>query len=70
MNSTAFVSLEDIADALPPYTETVLEVHANCTLRDRPHHYDALIEGPGGGWIQEFVGGQPLQFLYLMASGS
>jgi len=24
-----FVSLEDIAEALPPYTETVIEVHAN-----------------------------------------
>jgi len=28
MDSTAFVSLEDIAEALPPYTETVIEVHA------------------------------------------
>ena len=36
--------------------------------RYRPHHYDNLTQGPYGAWIQEFVGGQPLQFLYLMAS--
>jgi hypothetical protein len=41
MDSTAFVSLEDIAEALPPYTETVIEVHANQTLRDA---YDDLAE--------------------------
>jgi hypothetical protein len=32
MNSTAFVSLEDVADALPPYTESVLEVDAGKEL--------------------------------------
>jgi hypothetical protein len=36
--------------------------------RYRPHHYDSLIQGPYGSWIQEFVSGQPMQFLYLMAS--
>jgi hypothetical protein len=36
--------------------------------RYRPHHYDTLINGDFGTWIQEFVSGQPLQFLYLMAS--
>jgi len=41
MDSTAFVSLEDIAEALPPYTETVIEVHANQALRDA---YDDLAE--------------------------
>lgn len=36
--------------------------------RYRPHQYDAISVGQFGPWIQEFVGGQPLQFLYLMAS--
>jgi len=41
MDSTAFVSLEDIANALPPYSETVIEVAAGNTLRDA---YDELAE--------------------------
>jgi len=41
MDSTAFVSLEDIAEALPPYSETVIEVAAGDTLRDA---YDDLAE--------------------------
>jgi hypothetical protein len=41
MDSTAFVSLEDIANALPPYSETVIEVAASDTLRDA---YDDLAE--------------------------
>lgn len=36
--------------------------------RYRPHHFDALVEGPYGPRIQDFVTGQPLQFLYLMTS--
>jgi len=36
--------------------------------RYRPHQYDTITAGPYGPWIQEFVNGQPLQFLYLMAS--
>jgi len=36
--------------------------------RYRPHQYDAIVKGAYGPWIQEFVNGQPLQFIYLMAS--
>lgn len=36
--------------------------------RYRPHHFDALVAGPYGPRIQDFVTGQPLQFLYLMTS--
>lgn len=36
--------------------------------RYRPHHYDAMIRGNFGPRIQDFVTGQPQQFLYLMAS--
>jgi superfamily II DNA or RNA helicase len=41
MNSTAFISLEDVADELPPYTEEVIEVEATGTLRKA---YDDLAE--------------------------
>lgn len=36
--------------------------------RYRPHHFDALLAGPFGPRVRDFVTGQPLQFLYLMAS--
>lgn len=36
--------------------------------RYRPHHFEKLVKGPFGPRIQDFVTGQPLQFLYLMAS--
>lgn len=36
--------------------------------RYRPHHFENLVRGPFGPRIQDFVTGQPLQFLYLMAS--
>lgn len=36
--------------------------------RYRPHHFDALVGGAFGPRIQDFVSGQPQQFLYLMAS--
>lgn len=36
--------------------------------RYRPHHYDAIVKGPFGPRIEEFVSGQTLQFIYLLAS--
>jgi len=36
--------------------------------RYRPHHFDKLVKNQFGPRIQDFVTGQPLQFLYLMAS--
>jgi YaaC-like Protein len=36
--------------------------------RYRPHHFDALLRGAFGPRVRDFVTGQPLQFLYLMAS--
>ncbi|TXC71335.1 hypothetical protein FSB78_10560 [Sphingomonas ginsenosidivorax] len=36
--------------------------------RYRPHHFDELLRGNYGPRIRDFVTGQPLQFLYLMAS--
>lgn len=36
--------------------------------RYRPHHFDALLQSAYGPRMRDFVTGQPLQFLYLMAS--
>ena len=36
--------------------------------RYRPHHFDKLVKSAFGPRIQDFVTGQPQQFLYLMAS--
>lgn len=36
--------------------------------RYRPHQYDTIARGPLGPRIQDFVTGQPYQFLYLLAS--
>lgn len=36
--------------------------------RYRPHHFDAILRGPYGPRIRDFVTGQPAQFLYIMTS--
>jgi YaaC-like Protein len=36
--------------------------------RYRPHHFDSIISSLLGPRIEEFISGQPLQFIYLMAS--
>ena len=36
--------------------------------RYRPHHFDKIVDSPMGPRIEEFISGQPLQFIYLMAS--
>lgn len=36
--------------------------------RYRPHHFDAISSGKLGPRVQDFITGQPLQFVYLMAS--
>jgi len=36
--------------------------------RYRPHHFPSITDGSFGPRIQDFVTGQPLQFLYLIAS--
>ncbi|WP_421884188.1 YaaC family protein [Methylibium sp.] len=36
--------------------------------RYRPHHFDLVSTGTLGPRIQDFITGQPLQFIYLMAS--
>jgi hypothetical protein len=36
--------------------------------RYRPQHFDAILSGEFGSRIEEFISGQPSQFVYLMAS--
>lgn len=36
--------------------------------RYRPHHFDSIIESDLGPRVLEFISGQPLQFIYLIAS--
>lgn len=36
--------------------------------RYRPHHFDAILRGKWGPFVEAFLNDQPAQFLYLMAS--
>jgi hypothetical protein len=36
--------------------------------RYRPHHFDKIIDSLFGPRVEEFISGQPLQFIYMMAS--
>lgn len=37
-------------------------------VRYRPHHFDKILEGMYGPFIEAFLNDQPRQFIYLMAS--
>jgi len=37
-------------------------------VRYRPHHFDRILAGPFGPFIEAFLNDQPRQFIYLMAS--
>lgn len=37
-------------------------------VRYRPHHFDRILDGPYGAFIEAFLNDQPSQFVYLMAS--
>ncbi len=36
--------------------------------RYRPHHFSTIVDGRFGARVEEFISGQPTQFLYLLAS--
>ncbi len=36
--------------------------------RYRPHHFDRILDGDYGAWVREFIIGQPVQFIYLLAT--
>lgn len=67
-----YVYLSPIAER-PSVLPQLLSIYAityylGSITRYRPHHYDAIVKGIFGPRVEEFVAGQPLQFLYLMAS--
>ena len=37
-------------------------------VRYRPHHFDKILQGSYGPFIEAFLNDQPTQFIYLMAS--
>lgn len=45
-----------------------LSYYLGSITRYRPHHFPAINDGPFGPRIQDFISGQPQQFLYLIAS--
>jgi len=64
---------------LCPYAERPSVVHQLLSIyavsyylgsitRYRPHHFDSITDKSYGPRIQDFITGQPLQFLYLIAS--
>jgi hypothetical protein len=57
-------------DSLLPQLLSIyaMTYYLGSVTRYRPHHFDAMVRGPYGPRIQDFVTGQPLQFIYLMTS--
>jgi hypothetical protein len=45
-----------------------LTFYLGSITRYRPHHFDKILEDDFGARIEEFIGGQTLQFIYLIAS--
>lgn len=59
----------EIATRLPQLLSIyALSYYLGSITRYRPHHYPKMVDGPFGPRIQDFITGQPMQFLYLMAS--
>lgn len=57
------------ADRIPQLLSMyAMTFYLGSITRYRPHHFDALLQGSFGPRVRDFVTGQPLQFLYLMAS--
>lgn len=46
----------------------MLSYYLGSITRYRPHHFPAISDGAFGPRLQDFVSGQPQQFLYLLAS--
>lgn len=57
------------ADILPQLASIYAVIfYLGSITRYRPHHFDLILEGDYGAWIREFIIGQPVQFVYLLAS--
>lgn len=60
---------QEVATRLPQLLSIyALSYYLGSITRYRPHHYPKMVDGPYGPRIQDFITGQPMQFLYLMAS--
>jgi len=61
--------INEVAHRLPQLLSIyAMTFYLGSITRYRPHHFDALLRGTFGPRVRDFVTGQPLQFLYLMAS--
>jgi hypothetical protein len=45
-----------------------LTYYLGSITRYRPHHFDVIASGPYGARVLDFIGSQPPQFIYMMAS--
>jgi hypothetical protein len=45
-----------------------LTYYLGSITRYRPQHFHSILNGPFGSLIEEFLAGQPTQYIYLMAS--
>lgn len=59
----------DRATVLPQLAAIyVVTYYLGSIARYRPHHFQSILEGPYGPWMQSFLNEQPTQFLFLLAS--
>ncbi len=58
-------SLQTLPQLLSIYA---LAYYLGSITRYRPHHYPSITDGAFGPRVQDFITGQPRQFLYLLAS--
>jgi hypothetical protein len=61
--------LTEDAQTLPQLLSIyAISYYLGSITRYRPHHFPAINDGAFGPRIQDFISGQPQQFLYLLAS--
>ena len=65
-----YMSPESESGSLLPQLASIYAIafYLSSITRYRPHHFSKILDGPFGSRIEEFITGQPNQFLYLMAS--
>ncbi|QZA77472.1 hypothetical protein K4H28_14485 [Deefgea tanakiae] len=61
------------ANEMPQILPLLLSIYARAyyfgsITRYRPHHYPSITDSAFGSRVQDFITGQPQQFLYLLAS--
>ena len=61
--------LQEHAQLLPQILSIyAITYYLGSITRYRPHHFDAILSGPFGPFVEAFLNDQPAQFIYLMAS--